>query len=178
MTMAQAQGNGSGTRSLDVVIVGAGFAGMYMLYKLRNLGFSAKVIERGDGVGGTWYWNRYPDARCDVESLNYSFSFDKDLEQDWTWSERYSPQPEILKYANHVADRFDLRKDIEFNTSVDKAVWDDETCRWEISTSKGETISAPFYVMASGCLSHSKLPEIPGVESYQGPTYHTGHWPH
>ena len=114
--MAQAQGNGSSTRSLDVVIVGAGFAGMYMLYKLRNLGFSAKVIERGDGVGGTWYWNRYPGARCDVESLNYSFSFDKELEQEWTWSERYSPQPEILKYANHVADRFDLRKDIEFQT--------------------------------------------------------------
>jgi cyclohexanone monooxygenase len=176
--MAQAQGNGSSSRSLDVVVVGAGFAGMYMLYKLRNLGFSAKVIERGDGVGGTWYWNRYPGARCDVESLNYSFSFDKDLEQDWTWSERYSPQPEILKYANHVADRFDLRKDIEFQTSVDKAVWDDDASRWAISTSKGETISAQFYVMASGCLSHSKLPEIPGVESYQGATYHTGHWPH
>ncbi len=175
--MAQAQGNGS-SRSLDVVVVGAGFAGMYMLYKLRNLGFSVKVIERGDGVGGTWYWNRYPGARCDVESLNYSFSFDKELEQEWTWSERYSPQPEILKYANHVADRFDLRKDIEFQTSVDKAVWDDDACRWAISTSKGETIDAHFYVMASGCLSHSKLPEIAGVESYQGATYHTGHWPH
>jgi len=176
--MAQAQGNGSSTRSLDVVIVGAGFAGMYMLYKLRNLGFTAKVIERADGVGGTWYWNRYPGARCDVESLNYSFSFDEDLEQDWTWSERYSPQPEILRYANHVADRFDLRKDIEFETSVDTAVWDDDACRWTISTSKGDPISAQHYVMASGCLSHSKLPEIPGVESFQGPTYHTGHWPH
>jgi cation diffusion facilitator CzcD-associated flavoprotein CzcO len=178
MMMGQAQGNGSSTRSLDVVIVGAGFAGMYMLYKLRNLGFSAKVIERADGVGGTWYWNRYPGARCDVESLNYSFSFDKDLEQEWTWSERYSPQPEILKYANHVADRFDLRKDIEFQTSVESAVWDEAESRWTISTSKGETISAQFYVMASGCLSHSKMPEIPGVDSYQGPTYHTGHWPH
>ncbi|MDQ1598369.1 MAG: hypothetical protein QOI70_1793 [Microbacteriaceae bacterium] len=176
--MAKSQGNGSGGRSLDAVIVGAGFAGMYMLYQLRNLGFSAKVIERADGVGGTWYWNRYPGARCDVESLNYSFSFDNDLEQEWVWSERYSPQPEILKYANHVADRFDLRKDIEFQTSVDKAVWDDNECRWAISTSKGETISAQHYIMASGCLSHSKLPEIPGVDSYQGPTYHTGHWPH
>src|SRR2546423_10763603 len=177
--MVQSGGNGSDSgRSLDAVVVGAGFAGMYMLYKLRNLGFSTKVIERGDGVVGTWYWNRYPGARCDVESLNYSFSFDKDLEQEWTWSERYSPQPEILKYANHVADRFDLRKDIEFQTSVDKAVWDDDACRWTISTSKGETISAQYYVMASGCLSHSKLPEIPGVESFQGPTYHTGHWPH
>jgi cyclohexanone monooxygenase len=171
-------GDPTADRRFDVVIVGAGFAGMYMLYKLRNLGFSAKVVERGDGVGGTWYWNRYPGARCDVESLNYSFSFDPDLEQEWTWSERYSPQPEILKYANHVADRFDLRKDIELDTSVDKAVWDDETAHWTISTSKGDTISAPFYVMASGCLSHSKLPEIPGVESYEGPTYHTGHWPH
>jgi cation diffusion facilitator CzcD-associated flavoprotein CzcO len=176
--MAKSQGNGSGGRSLDAVIVGAGFAGMYMLYQLRNLGFSVKVIERADGVGGTWYWNRYPGARCDVESLNYSFSFDNDLEQEWVWSERYSPQPEILKYANHVADRFDLRKDIEFQTSADKAVWDDVECRWAISTSKGETISAQHYIMASGCLSHSKLPEIPGVDSYQGPTYHTGHWPH
>jgi cyclohexanone monooxygenase len=176
--MGQSETNGSGARQLDVAIVGAGFAGMYMLYKLRNLGFSAKVFERGDGVGGTWYWNRYPGARCDVESLNYSFSFDPDLEQEWTWSERYSPQPEILKYANHVADRFDLRKDIEFQTSIDQAVWDDAQCRWTISTSKGETISAQFYVMASGCLSQSKLPEVPGVDRFQGPTYHTGHWPH
>src|SRR4051812_9311639 len=176
--MGQSETNGSSTRQLDVAIVGAGFAGMYMLYKLRNLGFSVKVLERADGVGGTWYWNRYPGARCDVESLNYSFSFDPDLEQDWVWSERYSPQPEILRYANHVADRFDLRKDIEFETSVDKAVWDDAECRWTISTSKGETISAQFYVMASGCLSQSKLPEVPGVETFQGPTYHTGHWPH
>src|SRR3954470_4600646 len=107
MMMAQAQGNGSGTRSLDVVIVGAGFAGMYMLYRLRNLGFSAKVLERSDGVGGTWYWNRYTVCACDVTSLNYSFSFDKGLEQDWVWSKRYSPQPQILEYANHVADRFD-----------------------------------------------------------------------
>jgi cyclohexanone monooxygenase len=165
-------------RELDAVIVGAGFSGMYMLYKLRNLGFSVKVLERADGVGGTWYWNRYPGARCDVESLNYSFSFDPDLEQDWTWSERYSPQPEILAYANHVADRFDLRKDIEFETSVDRAVWDDSAQRWSITTSSGETLTTQFYVMATGCLSVSKLPEIPGVEQFEGPTYHTGHWPH
>jgi cyclohexanone monooxygenase len=176
--MAQSPGNGSGARSFDAVVVGAGFAGLYMLYKLRNLGFTAKVFERADGVGGTWYWNRYPGARCDVESLNYSFSFDTDLEQEWTWSERYSPQPEILAYANHVADRFDLRRDIEFETSVVEATWDDDACRWAIATSKGETVEARFYVMASGCLSHSKLPEIPGVESFGGPTYHTGHWPH
>ena len=162
----------------DAVIVGAGFGGMYMLYKLRQLGFSAIVLERAAGVGGTWYWNRYPGARCDVESLNYSYSFSPELEQEWVWSEKYSPQPEILKYANHVADRFDLRKDIRFEVSVDKATWDDAAGRWKISMAGGKTITAQHYIMASGCLSHSKLPEIPGVESYKGKTYHTGHWPH
>ena len=162
----------------DAVVVGAGFGGLYTLFKLRELGFSVRVIENADGVGGTWYWNRYPGARCDVESLNYSFSFSKELEQDWVWSEKYSPQPEILRYANHVADRFDLRKDIEFSTRVDKAVWNDETSRWSLTTSNGQTISAQHYIMASGCLSHSKLPEVPGVETFNGPTYHTGHWPH
>ena len=177
--MAKSNGNGSRDgRSYDAVIVGAGFAGLYTLHKLRQLGFTAHVIDAAAGVGGTWYWNRYPGARCDVESLAYSFSFSDELEQQWTWSEKYSPQPEILAYANHVADRFDLRKDIEFETRVDKAVWNDDTCRWSITTSKGETISAQHYVMASGCLSHSKLPEIQGVDSFQGPTYHTGHWPH
>ena len=171
------QSNGEG-RSVDVLIVGAGFGGMYMLHHLRQLGFAAKVLERGDGVGGTWYWNRYPGARCDVESLFYSYSFDEQLEQEWSWSEKYSPQPEILTYANHVADRFDLRRDIEFETAVDRAVWDDAAAVWRIHTSKGETISAQHYVMASGCLSHSKLPEIKGVHSFRGPTYHTGHWPH
>src|SRR3981189_2390748 len=151
------------TEGYDVVVVGAGFAGMYMLHRLRGLGLSVRVYEQGGDVGGTWYWNRYPGARCDVESMQYSYSFSDELQQEWVWSERYSPQPEILKYANHVADRFELRKDIEFQTSVDKAIWDDAECRWTISTSKGETISAQFYVMASGCLSHSKLPEIPGV---------------
>jgi cyclohexanone monooxygenase len=169
--------NGDG-RSFDVLIVGAGFGGMYMLHHLRQLGLSAKVLERADGVGGTWYWNRYPGARCDVESLCYSYSFDEELEQEWTWSEKYSPQGEILAYANHVADRFDLRRDIEFETSVERAVWDDAAARWRIHTSKGEAITAQHYVMASGCLSHSKLPEIPGVDSFSGPTYHTGHWPH
>jgi cation diffusion facilitator CzcD-associated flavoprotein CzcO len=177
--MTQANGNGSnGARRYDAVIVGAGFGGLYMLHHLRQLGFSAHVIEAADGVGGTWYWNRYPGARCDVESLNYSYSFSPELEQDWTWSEKYSPQPEILAYANHVADRFDLRRDIEFETRVEAAVWDDDASRWTLTTSKGETISTQFYIMASGCLSHSKLPEIPGVESFAGPTYHTGHWPH
>ena len=173
-----ATANGSTNRRYDAVVVGAGFGGMYMLYKLRERGFSVHVIERAADVGGTWYWNRYPGARCDVESLSYSYSFSKELEQEWTWSEKYSPQPEILAYANHVADRFDLRKDIEFDTSVDGATWNDTARQWEIVTSKGETIEAQHYIMASGCLSHSKLPEIEGVDRFVGATYHTGHWPH
>src|SRR5947209_20599964 len=177
--MVQSGGNGSDSgRSLDAVVVGAGFAGMYMLYKLRNLGFSAKVIERGDGVGGTWYWNRYPGARCDVESLNYSFSFDPDLEQEWTWSERYSPQPEILKYANHVADRFDLRRDIQFSTRVEKAVFDENANRWSVTTSDGKTVTAQFVVLATGCLSNARMPDIKGLRDFKGKVYHTGHWPH
>jgi cyclohexanone monooxygenase len=177
--MAHSQGNGSGSsHSYDAVIVGSGFGGMYMLHHLRKLGFSARVIDTANGVGGTWYWNRYPGARCDVESLSYSYSFEPALEQEWVWSEKYATQPEILRYANHVADRFDLRRDIEFATRVERAVWSDDTCRWSITTSKGERLSAQFYIMASGCLSHSKLPEVPGVESFAGATYHTGHWPH
>ena len=168
----------NGQRTYDVVVVGAGFGGMYMLHVLREQGFSVKVLEKADGVGGTWYWNRYPGARCDVESLSYSYSFSAELEQEWTWSEKYSPQPEILRYANYVADRFDLRRDIEFDTRVDQARWHDTKGHWELTTSKGETLIAQHYVMASGCLSQSKLPEVPGVEHFNGPTYHTGHWPH
>jgi cyclohexanone monooxygenase len=168
----------NGTRSYDAVVVGAGFSGMYTLHLLRGRGFSVKVLEAADGVGGTWYWNRYPGARCDVESLSYSYSFSKELEQDWTWSEKYSPQPEILRYLEHVADRFDLRRDIEFGTRVEQATWNDGESRWELRTSKGETLLTQHYIMASGCLSQSKLPEVPGVDSFAGKTYHTGHWPH
>src|SRR5881397_4365713 len=128
----------------DVVVVGAGFAGMYMLHKLRGLGFSVRVYEQGDGVGGTWYWNRYPGARCDVESMQYSYSFSDELQQEWDWSERYAPQPEILKYANHVADRFDLRRDIQFSTRVESAVFDETTNRWSVTTSDGKTVTAQF----------------------------------
>src|ERR1043166_8858182 len=117
----------------DVVVVGAGFAGMYMLHRLRGQGFSVRVYEQGDGVGGTWYWNRYPGARCDVESMQYSYSFSDELQQEWDWSERYAPQPEILKYANHVADRFNLRPDIQFNTRVDSAVFDETTSLWSVT---------------------------------------------
>jgi cation diffusion facilitator CzcD-associated flavoprotein CzcO len=164
----------------DVVVVGAGFAGMYMLYRLRGLGMSARVYETGDGVGGTWYWNRYPGARCDVESVQYSYQFDKELEQEWTWSERYSPQPEILKYANHVADRYDLRKDIQFNTKVTSAVFNEAENAWTVTVDDGESsvVTARHVVMATGCLSSFNKPKFKGLDDFKGPIYHTGHWPH
>ena len=165
-------------RSFDVVVVGAGFAGMYMLYRLRQDGFKAIVFERAEGVGGTWYWNRYPGARCDVESLEYSYSFSAELQQEWEWSERYSGQPEILRYANHVADRFNLRADIEFSTSVERALYIVEECVWHISTDCGETVEAKYLVMATGCLSSTNLPQIEGIEEFEGEKYHTGRWPH
>jgi len=165
-------------RNVDVVVVGAGFAGLYMLHKLRTEGFSAQVFETGDGVGGTWYWNRYPGARCDVESMEYSYGFDEDLEQEWEWTERYAPQPEILDYANHVADRFDLRRDIQFETRVTSATFDEATNRWGVGTDQGDDLSAQFLVMATGCLSSTNIPEIEGADSFTGPTFHTGKWPH
>ncbi|GAA1205879.1 flavin-containing monooxygenase [Pseudonocardia alaniniphila] len=166
------------SRKVDAVVVGAGIAGLYQLYKLRERGMSTRVFETGDGVGGTWYWNRYPGARCDVESLSYSYSFSPELEQEWNWTERYPTQPEILRYVNHVADRFDLRKDITFSTRVVSAVYDESTQRWRVDTDTGEIVDAQFLIMATGCLSRSKLPEVPGLDRFQGPTYHTGHWPH
>ncbi|HEX7926344.1 MAG TPA: NAD(P)/FAD-dependent oxidoreductase [bacterium] len=162
----------------DVVVVGAGFAGMYMLHRLRGLGFSVRVFEAGDGVGGTWYWNRYPGARCDVESMEYSYQFSNELQQEWEWTERYAAQPEILKYANHVADRFDLRKDIQFNTRVTAVTFDVPTNRWTVETGDGLRTSAAFVVMATGCLSAANVPNFPGRESFRGPWYHTGNWPH
>ena len=162
----------------DAVIVGAGMSGLYMLHRLRGLGFSARVYETGSDVGGTWYWNRYPGARCDVESMEYSFSFSDELQQEWHWSERYATQPEILRYVNHVADRFDLRRDIQFDTRVRAAHYDDVTNRWLISTERGEHVLARFCIMAVGCLSTTQVPAIPGLDSFEGPWYHTGHWPH
>jgi cyclohexanone monooxygenase len=164
--------------TFDVVVVGAGFAGMYMLHKLRGLGLSARVYEQGDGVGGTWYWNRYPGARCDVESMQYSYSFSDELQQEWDWSERYAPQPEILKYANHVADRFDLRSDIQFNTRVDRAVFHESANRWSVTTSDGKTVTGQFVILATGCLSNARMPDIKGLADFKGQVYHTGHWPH
>src|SRR6516164_2429433 len=162
----------------DVVVVGAGFAGMYMLHRLRDLGFSVRVFEQGSGVGGTWYWNRYPGARCDVESMQYSYPFSDELQQDWDWSERYASQPEILRYANHVADRFNLRADIQFDTSVVACAFDEDTNIWSVTTSDGKTVTAKFVVLATGCLSNARKPDIKGLDSFKGPVYHTGHWPH
>jgi len=165
-------------RDCDVVIVGAGFSGLYLLHRLRGLGFSTRVFEKGSDVGGTWYWNRYPGARCDVESMQYSYSFSEELQQDWNWSERFSAQPEILQYAGHVADRFDLRKDIKFETSVTSAHFDESQRRWRVESDKGEKIAARFCIMATGCISTAQTPGIEGLSDYRGATYHTGHWPH
>jgi cyclohexanone monooxygenase len=166
------------SNAVDVVIVGAGFAGLYMLHRLRGLGLSASVFEAGSGVGGTWYWNRYPGARCDVESMQYSYSFSPELQQEWQWSELFASQPEILRYANHIADRFDLRRDIQFDTRVTEARFDRATHRWDIRTDRGDVVSARHCVMATGCLSTARVPDFPGIERFVGKTYHTGHWPH
>ncbi|MGY1663332.1 flavin-containing monooxygenase [Geodermatophilus sp. SYSU D00705] len=166
------------TRRVDVVVIGAGFSGMYMLHRLRQLGCSVQVFEAGDGVGGTWYWNRYPGARCDINSLDYSYSFDPELEQEWHWTEKYPTQPEILRYADHVADRYDLRRDIQFRTRVTETVWDETAERWTVRTDQGDEVAARYLVHASGCLSIYKKPEVPGLESFRGAWYHTARWPH
>ncbi len=162
----------------DVVVVGAGFAGLYMLYRLRALGFTATVLESADDVGGTWYWNRYPGARCDIESIDYSYSFDAELEKEWQWSERYATQPEILRYLGHVADKHDLRRDIRFSTRVESARWDNDAALWRLHTSRGDDLRCRYYVMATGCLSVPKTPDIPGAERFRGDSYYTGRWPH
>src|SRR5215468_10044887 len=146
----------------DAIVVGAGFAGLYMLHRLKDMGLRARVYEAGGGVGGTWYWNRYPGARCDVESMQYSFSFDAELQQQWQWTELYASQPEILKYANHVADRFDLRRDIRFKTRVISASFDEAAQRWTVRTDRDDVVTARYCVMATGCLSTAKVPDYPG----------------
>jgi cyclohexanone monooxygenase len=170
--------SGKHLETYDVVVVGAGFAGMYMLHRLRGQGLTVRVYEQGGDVGGTWYWNRYPGARCDVESMQYSYSFSDELQQEWNWSERYAPQPEILRYANHVADRFNLRSDIALNTRVDHAVFDESTNTWSVTTSDGRNVTAKFVVLATGCLSNARMPDIKGLSDFTGKVYHTGHWPH
>ena len=168
----------SEVRSVDVVVVGAGIAGLYMLHRLRGLGLTTQVLEAGEGVGGTWFWNRYPGARVDIESTDYSYSFSPELEQEWEWSERFPTQPELLRYVNHVADRFGLRDGIQFNTRVESAHFDEAAGRWDVRTDGGQVLSAQYCVMATGCLSDAKVPQFPGVDSFEGATYHTGRWPH
>jgi cation diffusion facilitator CzcD-associated flavoprotein CzcO len=164
---------------LDAVIIGAGFSGLYLLHQLRDqLGLSVRVLEAGAGVGGTWYWNRYPGARCDSESYSYCYSFDPDLMQEWSWSQRYPEAAEIRKYLDHVADRFDLRRSISFDSRVTAASFDDSTNLWTIRTGAGESTTARFFITAVGCLSSANIPNIPGLERFQGQWYHTGRWPH
>ncbi|QZS52501.1 NAD(P)/FAD-dependent oxidoreductase (plasmid) [Rhodococcus opacus] len=165
----------------DAIIVGAGFGGLHMLHRLRGLGLTVRLFDAADQVGGTWFWNRYPGARCDFESHDYSYEFDDQLQQDWTWSERYPAQPEILRYLNHVADRFDLRTDIQLRTKVTSAQYADDTESWTVGTEGDdhtETASAQFLIMATGALSLPRLPDFPGIDRFAGRWYHTANWPH
>ncbi|MEE2033323.1 flavin-containing monooxygenase [Rhodococcus chondri] len=162
---------------VDAVVVGAGFSGLYLLWKLRKHGYTAVALDKGKEVGGTWHWNRYPGARCDVDSHDYSFGFDEGLEQEWEWSERYPSQPELQAYLAHVADRFDLRRDIRLETTVTEAHFDDDTKKWTVRTDAGDTYVAKFCLMAVGCLSVPKDVDVPGLENYTGPIYRTSSWP-
>lgn len=161
----------------DIVVVGAGVSGLYLLHRLRTDGWRVKVLEAGSDIGGTWYWNRYPGLRCDIESQQYSYSFDDALQREWHWTERYAERAEIMRYLEHVAKRFDLRRDITFNTRVTRVAWDDAAGAWAIERTAGEAIEARFMVMATGALSQPNLPDIPGIRDYKGPTYHTAAWP-
>ncbi len=163
----------------DAVVIGAGFSGMGMLRRLRDdMGMSVQVYETASGVGGTWYWNRYPGARCDSESYTYCFTFSKELLQEWSWSGRYPEQPEILTYLNHVADRFDLRRNIKFNTKVTSATFLEDRNLWEIETDQGDKVTARYFITGIGCISTGNIPKITGLESFEGDWYHTGNWPH
>jgi len=166
-------------RSFDALIIGAGFSGLYQLLCLRDrLGLSVQVLEAATGVGGTWYWNRYPGARCDSESHSYCYSFSEELTREWEWSERYPGPPEILRYLNHVADRFDLKRDIRFNTRVSAAHYDETASLWRVTTEAGDSFTAQFLITAVGCLSSANIPNIPGLDTFDGRWYHTGQWPH
>jgi cation diffusion facilitator CzcD-associated flavoprotein CzcO len=162
----------------DVVVVGAGFAGLYALHKLRSMELSVRVFEAAPEVGGTWYYNRYPGARCDVESIDYCYSFSDELQQEWTWTEKYATQGEILRYLKWVADRLDLRAGITFGTRVIAAALDEDTLRWTVTTDRGEVVSARFVIMATGPLSAALIPDFPGLDTFAGEIYHTAHWPH
>ena len=161
----------------DMVVVGAGFAGLYMVHKALEEGLSVQCFEAGDGVGGTWYWNRYPGARVDIECVEYSYSFSKELEQEWEWTERYAAQPEIERYANHVADRFNLREKIQFETKVVSATFDEASGRWTVTTDRGDVISAQYCIMATGLISAPVDPVFEGLDSFTGEQYMTSRWP-
>ena len=172
-------GTSGAAQEFDALIIGAGFSGLYQLLSLRDkLGLKVRVLEAAEGIGGTWYWNRYPGARCDSESHSYSYYFLKELLQEWHWTERYPEQPEILRYLNHVADRFDLRRDIELNTRVRSARYDDATNRWTVSTETHDTFRCTYLITAVGCLSSANVPKIDGLNDFEGDWYHTGQWPH
>ena len=172
-----ARANGQAVE-LDAIVVGGGLGGLYALHRLRQLGLKARVFEAGSGIGGTWFWNRYPGARCDVESMEYSYAFDDDLQQEWRWPERYGTQPEILRYINHVADRFDLRRDVQLDARVVSAEFDRARCRWTVRTERGDVARAPFCIMATGNLSTPRVPSFKGLERFEGAWYHSGLWPH
>src|SRR6202011_5424564 len=168
---------GGTIQQVDVAVVGAGFAGLYLLHRLRKAGFTSVVLEEAGDVGGTWYWNRYPGARCDIQTIDYSYTFDPELERAWQWSEKYATQPEILRYLGFVTDRYDLRRDIRFRTRITAATWDQAAERWLLTTNSGATVSCRYYIMATGCLSSPKPPEIEGVDDFKGEVYFTGRWP-
>jgi cyclohexanone monooxygenase len=168
----------SDARTYDVIVVGAGFAGMYMLHRLRRSGLSVRLLEAGKGPGGVWYWNRYPGARCDVESMEYQYGFDQEIVRAWTWSERYGTQPEILKYVNFVAERLEIYRDADFETRIVSAEWEEGSGTWLLKAADGRSFRAQFCIMATGHLSAVNTPDIEGLESFAGNTYHTGEWPH
>jgi cyclohexanone monooxygenase len=178
MAGSRTNGDAALPSTVDAVVIGAGFAGMYMLHRLRSIGCTVQVFEAGDDVGGTWFWNRYPGARCDVESMEYSYGFADELQQEWTWTERYATQPEILAYLHHVADRFDLRRDIRCSTRVTSAHFDESINCWHVRTDSGDEVTAQFVITAVGLLSTVNLPDVPGLDEFAGATYHTGRWPH
>lgn len=161
---------------VDALVIGAGFAGLYMQFKLRKAGFSSHVVEAGSGVGGTWYWNRYPGARCDIPSIEYSYSFSPELEREWRWSERYATQGEILRYLEHVAERFDLVRDITFDTRATSARWNEDSANWTVDTDNGDRVTAQFVVLATGALSAPRTPDLPGLDSFKGAILHTAQW--
>jgi cyclohexanone monooxygenase len=161
----------------DVVVVGAGFGGIYAAYRFRKDGLRVRVYERGGGVGGTWYWNKYPGCRCDIESIWYSYSFSEELQAEWKWSHRYAPQPEILEYLNHVTDRFDLRGDIQLETTVTGMVYDENDATWTVELDGATTVTASYVLLATGILAHGIVPDIPGLEQFAGEVVHTGSWP-